>query len=34
VAERVARAILCLPLYHTLPERDIERIAAMIRAIG
>lgn len=31
VSERVARSILCLPLYDTLPNEDIERICELIR---
>ncbi|MBW1705696.1 MAG: DegT/DnrJ/EryC1/StrS family aminotransferase [Deltaproteobacteria bacterium] len=31
VSERVARSILCLPLYDTLPNEDIERICEHIR---
>lgn len=32
-AERIARTILCLPLYDTLPPEDIERICKCIAAI-
>ncbi len=32
VVERVARAILCLPLYDTLPLKDIERICGHVAA--
>jgi dTDP-4-amino-4,6-dideoxygalactose transaminase len=33
VSERVARSILCLPLYDTLPDEDIERICEHIRRV-
>lgn len=32
VAERVAASVLCLPLYDTLEEADIDRICAHVRA--
>jgi dTDP-4-amino-4,6-dideoxygalactose transaminase len=31
-AERVARTILCLPLYTGLPEEDIQRISRIVRS--
>jgi dTDP-4-amino-4,6-dideoxygalactose transaminase len=32
-AERIARTILCLPLYDTLPPEDIERICRYIKTV-
>ncbi len=33
VAERVARTILCLPLYGSLEDSDIERVCSLIRRV-